>query len=63
MILGPQERTEGRGGIEARKAQPVDAAVVADEGAGVAVADERIVLDVQSHRPILSSATGVTLGG
>ena len=49
-------------GVEARQAQPVDAAVASDQGSGVQVADQGVVLDLQvfvevlvtgGHGPIL----------
>ena len=40
-----EQRGEARAGVEAGSAQPVDAAVVADERGGLGVADERVPLD------------------
>ena len=51
VLLGPEQRAERRRGVEARKAEPVDAAVESDERRGVAVADQRVVLDPERHRP------------
>jgi hypothetical protein len=45
MVLVSKQRGEAGGGVEARQAKPVDAAVTADERAGLHVADKPIVLD------------------
>src|SRR5438094_84191 len=50
VLLVAEERGEARAGIEAREAQPVDGPVAADEGGGLGVADERVVLDATGHR-------------
>lgn len=54
VVLGAEERSEGRRGVESWKTEPVDAAVTPDQTGGVAVADQGIVLNLQSH--ILSLA-------
>ena len=47
VIGGAEDRGEAGGGVEARQAQPVDRAVLADERGGVAVAQQGVVLDRQ----------------
>lgn len=42
--LTVEEANEDGGGVKVRKAEAVDGAVFADEGGGVHVADERVVL-------------------
>ena len=53
LLLVAEQGAERRRRIEPRQAQPVDAAVGADERAGVTVADEGVVLDGKGHGPIL----------
>jgi hypothetical protein len=49
-----QQRREAGGRVEARQAEPVDRAVLADERRGLRVADEGVVLDGERHaRPRL----------
>src|SRR5262245_48605480 len=43
------ERGKHGAGIEARPAQPVDRAVAADQRGGLAVPDQRVVLDATCH--------------
>ena len=50
MLRPPQERGEAGRRIEARKAQPVDGAVLANQGGGVTIADHGVVLYRQGHR-------------
>src|SRR5713226_2540689 len=52
-----EQRSEARAAIEARPAQPIDGAAVGDEGGGLAIADERVVLDPRCHgaEPVKSS--------
>src|SRR4051812_22144546 len=45
LLGGAQEGGKARPRIEARQAQPIDAAVTADERGGVGVADQRVILD------------------
>ena len=45
VLLRADERREARARVEARKAEPVDAAVAVDEGGALQVAEERVVLD------------------
>ena len=54
VVLGAKERSEGRGGVESGKTEPVDAAVAPDQTRGVAVADQGIVLNAQRHFPSLA---------
>ncbi len=49
VVLGAQQGAEGRLRVVPREAQPVDAAVLADEGPGIAVTDQGVVLDRQRH--------------
>ena len=49
VVVVAEQCAERRRRVEARQAEPVDAAVGADERAGVAVADEGVVLDRQGH--------------
>ena len=42
-----EQRGEAGAGVEARPAQPVDRAVAADQRGGLAVADQRVVLDAR----------------
>ena len=44
-----QQRRETRPGIEAGPAEPVDRAVLGDERGGLAIADERVILDATRH--------------
>ena len=48
--LVAEQRGEAGGRVEARQAEPVDRAVVADERRRLGVADQRVVLDPQRHR-------------
>ena len=45
----PEQRREARAAVEARHAQPVDRAVVADERGGLGVADQGVLLDARGH--------------
>jgi hypothetical protein len=45
-----EQRGEARRRVEARQTQPVDRAVAADEGGGLQVADDRVVLDPRRRR-------------
>ena len=45
FLLVSQERREARAGIESWDAEPVDRPVVGDEGRGLGVSDERVLLD------------------
>src|SRR4030095_12130641 len=49
VVLGPEQGGEARRCIETRQAEPVDRSVRADQGDGVGVTDQRVVLDAQSH--------------
>ena len=51
-----EQRGEAGAGVEAREAEPVDRAVAADERRGLAVADQRVVLDPRHQRSSISSA-------
>ncbi len=45
MLWGPQQCSEAGIAIETGEAQPINRPVAADKGAGVAVPDDRIILD------------------
>ncbi len=56
VLLVAEERGEARARVEARKAEPVDAAMTRDERSGLQVADEAVVLDQCGHACTLSRA-------
>ena len=45
VVLVSQQGREAGAAVEARRAHPVDRAVVADERGGLGVADQRVLLD------------------
>jgi hypothetical protein len=49
VVHRAEERAEHRRRVVARHAEPVDAAVAADERARVTVADQRVVFDRPGH--------------
>jgi hypothetical protein len=49
VVGGTQQRGEAGGRVETGQAEPVDRAVAADQGGGLAVTDERVVLDRQGR--------------
>ncbi len=49
VLLGAQQARENGVGIEAGKAQPVRCAVPADQGGGLHVSDECVILDAPGH--------------
>ncbi len=49
VLLGAEQSGEDRRGVEAGQAQPVDCAVPADQGGGLHVSDECVVLDAPGH--------------
>src|SRR5258706_7468925 len=49
MVGRPQQRGEAGAAVEARQAQPVDRASVRDQGRGLAVADQAVILDPLRH--------------
>ncbi len=49
--LVTEEPSEAGGGVEVRQAHPVDRSVDADEGGGVQVADDGVILDALAHGP------------
>jgi hypothetical protein len=57
VVLVAEKGSEHRSGIVAWQAEPVDAAVPTYKGRRMAIADERVVLDIECHQAILS-ATG-----
>ena len=63
VLLVAEQGAERRRRVEPRQAQPVDAAVRADERAGVTVADERVVLDRQGHGAATVRPEGTTRSG
>ena len=51
-VLGvAEQRREDRSRVEARQAEPVDAAVAADERGGLEIADQSVVLDAGHYSP------------
>ena len=51
-VLGvAEQRGEDRARVEARQAEPVDAAVTADERGGLEVSDQPVVLDAGHYSP------------
>src|SRR5258708_1529753 len=54
MIGSPEQGREAGARIEARQAEPVDRPLPRHEGAGVTVADQRVVFDGGRHGPVLS---------
>ena len=56
VLLVAEERREAGAGVEAREAEPVDAAVTRDERRRLEVADEAVVLDPLGHDGTLSRA-------
>src|SRR4029079_4049330 len=50
VVAGAEQRREAGRTVEARPAQPVERAVAPDEGGGLAVSDEGVVLDRAGHR-------------
>jgi hypothetical protein len=62
-VVGVAEQgREARAGVEAGSAEPVDAAVVADERRGLRVADERVALDRGGHGAAGVTGRAVSLG-
>src|ERR1700730_10813539 len=57
IVCGAEEIGETGGRIEARPAKPIDGKVAPDEGGRLAIADDRVVFDVQGHAP----ASGVKI--
>ncbi|GJE46333.1 hypothetical protein AEGHOMDF_5536 [Methylobacterium soli] len=55
VLWRAEQRGEAGGGVEVRKAQPVDAALPADQRGRVAIADERVILDPGRHRDLRCS--------
>ncbi len=49
VFIGPQQAGEDGRGVEAGKTQPVDRSVPADQGSGLHVPDECVVLDTAGH--------------
>ena len=49
VLGGAQQGGEAGGRVEARHAQPIDRAVARHQGARLAVADQRVVLDAARH--------------
>ena len=49
MLRGAEQGGEAGGGVEPREAEPVDRAVAGDQGASLAVPDQRVVFDPCSH--------------
>ncbi len=49
LIRRAEERSETGGGIEARKAQPVDRSVAAHQGRRLAIADQCVVFNSRCH--------------
>ena len=49
VVLVPQQRAEHSGRVEAREAQPVDAALPRDQGAGVQIGQQGVVLQGGAH--------------
>ena len=47
--LVTDQRGEERGGVEPGRAHPVDRPVVSDQGRGLGVTDERVLLDARGH--------------
>jgi len=54
VVFRAEQRTEGGGGVEPGKAEPVDAAVAPDECRSVTVSDQGVVLNAQSHGHIVA---------
>jgi hypothetical protein len=49
VVFVSEQSPEDGGGVEAGETEPVDAPVPSDQTGGVAVADQGVVLDAQSH--------------
>ena len=49
MLVGAEEARENGMRVEAGQAQPVDCAVPADQGGGLHVSDECVILDAPGH--------------
>ena len=60
VVLVTQELGKARTGIESRQAEPVDRSVPSDQGDGVQIADDSVVLDGKRHDSVLVRAA---LGG
>ena len=54
VVLVAEQRAEGGGGVEARKAQPVDTAIETHQCRGVGVSDDGVVLYGQGHLVIMA---------
>ena len=54
MVLVAEQRTEHGGRVVAGQAEPVDAAVAADKGGRMTIADQGVILDIERHDPILT---------
>ncbi|GMA75793.1 hypothetical protein GCM10025880_22100 [Methylorubrum aminovorans] len=63
MLLRSQQAREQRRGVEARHAQPVDAAVAPDQGGGAAVSDQGVILDPSRHPGLRRRARAERRGG
>ena len=55
VLLGAEQRSEDRPGVEPGYAQPVDRPVAADQRRRLGVADDRVILDGQSQGDLLGS--------
>ena len=56
VVLVTQELGEACPGIESRQAEPVDGSVPSDQGDGVQIADDSVVLDGKRHDSVLVRA-------
>ena len=54
VVLVPEQLGEAGRRVEAGQAQPVDRPVPADQGRGVEVADDAVILDGERHAPMSS---------
>ena len=56
MVERSQERGEASGRVESRKTEPVDRTVAPNQGCGLAVPDQRVVLDARRHLVLFNNS-------
>src|SRR5215469_6322537 len=57
VVLVTQQGCEARVGVEPGQAQPVQCTIAADEGGGLHVTDQRVILDQARHRSLQFGAS------